>query len=54
VRQLKFLIGHARSERIEADYGLVRGVTIDVAIKLVEEARKFVDACTTNWDLDKL
>ena len=48
------VLNRARSERIEADYGLVRGVTIDIAIKLVDEARKFVDACTTKWDLDKL
>jgi uncharacterized protein (UPF0332 family) len=48
------VLNRARSERIEADYGLVRGVTIDVAIKLVEEARKFVDTCTTKWGLDKL
>jgi uncharacterized protein (UPF0332 family) len=43
------LLSRARTDRMVADYDLVRGIAQDEAAALAADARKFVDACRTKW-----
>jgi uncharacterized protein (UPF0332 family) len=46
------ILGRARTDRMVADYDLVRGVTKRDAETTVKEARQFVDACRSKWKFD--
>jgi uncharacterized protein (UPF0332 family) len=43
------VLSRARTDRMVADYDLVRGVTNAEAMITVREARQFVDACKIKW-----
>jgi uncharacterized protein (UPF0332 family) len=43
------VLSRARTDRMVADYDLVRGVTDTDAETIVGEARQFVDACRIRW-----
>jgi uncharacterized protein (UPF0332 family) len=45
-------LSRARSDRMVADYDLVRGVSATDARETVRDARQFVDACRIRWGLD--
>jgi uncharacterized protein (UPF0332 family) len=48
--QSGMVLSRARTDRMVADYDLVRGITNDDATKTVKDARQFVDACKAKWD----
>jgi uncharacterized protein (UPF0332 family) len=49
------VISRARTDRMVADYGLIRGITKAEASETTGEARQFVDACRTKWNFkDKM
>jgi len=47
--QSGMVLSRARTDRMVADYDLVRGVTNADAVITVGEARQFVDACKAKW-----
>ena len=47
--QSGMVLSRARTDRMVADYDLVRGVTDKEAAITVGEARRFVDACKAKW-----
>ena len=46
------ILSRARTDRMVADYDLVRGVTHVDAAAIVTAAREFVDACKVNWNFE--
>jgi uncharacterized protein (UPF0332 family) len=48
--QSGMILSRARTDRMVADYDLVRGITNDDARAMAEDARRFVDACKTKWN----
>ena len=49
--QSGMVLSRARTDRMVADYDLSRGVTNSEAAQTVSDARKFIDACRTRWNL---
>jgi uncharacterized protein (UPF0332 family) len=47
--QSGMVLGRARTDRMVADYNLIRGITDTEAAATVMDARQFVDACKTKW-----
>jgi uncharacterized protein (UPF0332 family) len=47
--QSGMILSRARSDRMVADYNLIRGVTESEAKATVSDARRFVDACQAKW-----
>ena len=47
--QSGMVLSRARTDRMVADYDLVRGVTNLDATAIVKDAREFVDACKIKW-----
>ena len=43
------ILSRARTDRMVADYDLVRGIASDDAAATVKEAREFVEACKARW-----
>jgi uncharacterized protein (UPF0332 family) len=50
--QSGMVLSRARSDRMVADYDLVRGITNPDAIEIVKEARKFVEANKAKWGFE--
>jgi uncharacterized protein (UPF0332 family) len=50
--QSGMVLSRARTDRMVADYDLVRGVTKSEAEITVKEARQFVDACKIKWNFN--
>jgi uncharacterized protein (UPF0332 family) len=50
--QSGMVLSRARTDRMVADYDLVRGVTNRDTTLIVKEARQFVDACATKWNFE--
>jgi uncharacterized protein (UPF0332 family) len=46
------VLGRARTDRMVADYNLIRGISKEEAAVTVQEARQFVDACRKKWNFD--
>jgi uncharacterized protein (UPF0332 family) len=46
------VLSRARTDRMVADYDLVRGITNIEATETAREARKFVDACKAKWGFE--
>jgi uncharacterized protein (UPF0332 family) len=46
------VLSRARTDRMVADYDLVRGVKNQDALITVQEARRFVDACKEKWNFE--
>jgi uncharacterized protein (UPF0332 family) len=46
------VLSRARTDRMVADYDLVRGVSAKDASATVKEARQFVDACKIKWGFE--
>jgi uncharacterized protein (UPF0332 family) len=44
------VLSRARSDRMVADYNLIRGATAEEAAATVRDARRFVDACKGRWN----
>jgi uncharacterized protein (UPF0332 family) len=44
------VLSRARTDRMVADYDLVRDITNNDATSTAEDARRFVDACKAKWD----
>jgi uncharacterized protein (UPF0332 family) len=47
------VLSRARTDRMVADYDLVRGITNAEATATVQDARQFVDACKAKWDFQE-
>jgi uncharacterized protein (UPF0332 family) len=47
--QSGMVLSRARTDRMVADYDLVRGVTNSEAVITAGEARQFVNACRDRW-----
>jgi uncharacterized protein (UPF0332 family) len=47
--QSGMVLSRARTDRMAADYDLVRGITNAEAVVTVREARQFADACKSKW-----
>jgi uncharacterized protein (UPF0332 family) len=47
--QSGMLLSRARTDRLVADYDLVRGITAAEVAALTVDARNFVDACRAKW-----
>jgi hypothetical protein len=45
------MLSQARSERMMADYDLVRDAKPNEAAEMVADARTFLDACRAKWPL---
>jgi hypothetical protein len=43
-------LGRARTDRMVADYDLVRGINNADAAATVRDARQFIDACKAKWN----
>jgi uncharacterized protein (UPF0332 family) len=50
--QSGLVLSRARTDRMVADYDLVRGVTNRDATLTVKEARQFMDACAAKWNFE--
>lgn len=50
--QSGMVLGRARTDRMVADYDLVRGIANADAAITVREAREFVDACKAKWNFE--
>ena len=50
--QSGMVLGRARTDRMVADYDLVRGITNADATATVKDARQFVDACKAKWNFE--
>jgi uncharacterized protein (UPF0332 family) len=48
------VLSRARTDRMVADYDLVRGITNAEATVIVNEARQLVDACMAKWNFDDM
>jgi uncharacterized protein (UPF0332 family) len=46
------ILSRARTDRMVADYDLVRGIASDGAAAMVKDARQFVDACKARWNFE--
>jgi hypothetical protein len=46
------ILSRARTDRMVADYDLVRGATNRDAAAMVKDAREFVDACKAKWNFE--
>ncbi len=50
--QSGMVLSRARTDRMVADYDLVRGAANRDAALIVKEARQFVDACKVKWNFE--
>jgi len=50
--QSGMVLSRARTDRMVADYDLVRGITNEEAAVTVRDARQFVDACKAKWGFE--
>jgi hypothetical protein len=49
LKESGLILSRARTDRMVADYDLVRGVSNSDATATAKEARRFVDACKAKW-----
>jgi len=50
--QSGMVLSRARTDRMVADYDLVRGITNDDATATAKDARQFVEACKAKWGFE--
>jgi uncharacterized protein (UPF0332 family) len=48
------VLSRARTDRMVADYDLVRGVSARDATETVKDARQFIEACRVRWGFDRV